>query len=140
MTDQTSYAVGAGYNVPLISLYTLTKVTVSPDTRPFFAPLGRGFYDPGSPKYRTNAMVFDSGFSAITWQFDILTFAQYWWLYNTILSGARSGPVTAYTRVGNNPFTRMNTVMILPRLTEQDASIQVIKKAKVKLARLRTAS
>lgn len=50
----------------------------------------------------------DDGYSSTSWQTGGITFAQWWYLYTTILDGHRSGPVTIKTRKWAYP---VNTTM-----------------------------
>lgn len=133
---QDLYAWAAGFNVAQNSLTTVISVVASGDTRPFPAPVARGYYDPGQRRSRTDGLDFFSGFNNLSWFWAALTWNQYAYIYNTILGGAYSGPVTIYTRLGFDAYTRMNAIAHLPKQVETDGKFFAPKKVELKMSRL----
>lgn len=137
---QDLYAWAAGYDVPFISLTKVTSVTASGDNQPFAAPTCRGYFDPGNPKKRTNSITFFSGYNLTGWYWAAMSWNQYAYIYNTILSGAYSGPITIYTRLGFDAYSRMDAVLDLPPQATVDGKFYAPRKILCPLTRLRTAA
>ena len=57
----------------------------------------------------------DDGFDAWEWTFNGLTIAEYAYFKTTFLAGARSGKVTAQTRLNEGAFVVRNATLTLPR-------------------------
>lgn len=140
MNPQTLYAWAPGYDVALGSLIRITSVTASGDQKPFPAPQCQGFFDPGDRSAITNGLDFFSGYNSTALYFAALTWNQYAYIYNTILSGAFSGPVTLFLRLGFDAYTRKNAVLHLPTQVETDAKFYSPKKVTCPVTRLRNAA
>lgn len=107
------YLIGAGYNVPLVSLTDIESIVVS--SQVFAGPKVLPLYDDGEEKMRFNRQLFDGGYPSIDWEFGILYYPQRDYLSSTYCSGGRSGLVTIYTTLGSSTFVRVNAVMWIPK-------------------------
>ena len=137
---QNLYAWAAGYDVALNSLTQVTSVIASGDTRAFPAPQCRGTFDAGVRKPRTNSVDFFQGYNSISWIWAALTWNQYAYIYNTILGGAYSGPVTLYTRLGFDAYSRIDGVFHLPEQNETDGKYFAPKKVVCPVTRIKAAA
>lgn len=66
------------------------------------------FYREGLDRVTGDGITRGDGFSSAQWISNAITYAQWWYLYTSILGGARSGPVTIKTRRWATP---VNTTM-----------------------------
>lgn len=66
------------------------------------------FYREGVDRVTGDGIIRGDGFSSTQWISNGITFAQWWYLYTSILGGARSGPVTIKARRWARP---VNTTM-----------------------------
>lgn len=114
--DDQQYAIGAGYNMPLISLVRIS-VIIPTDDIAFASPKGTPLYNPGSPYTNTNGVIATTGFRKQTWRFDFMTYEQWAYLSSTYCSGGISGPVTILTTLGSSTFYRMNAIIDIKQPT-----------------------
>lgn len=136
MNDQKLYAVGTGYNVAQNSLTRWTSIKASGDLNPFPAPQCLGFFDVGQRYVRGDALDGFNGYQTTSLFWAALTWNQYWYIYNTILSAAYSGFTTQYIRIGFDTFVRCNAVMHLPKQVETDGKFFAPKRVKCDLTKV----
>lgn len=137
---QNLYAWAAGYDVAQGSLIVVTSVTASGDNMPFYAPTCRGNFNPGVAKTRTDGLDFYGGWNLSAFEWAALSWNQYAYIYNTILAGAYSGPVTLYMRLGFDAYSRMDAVLHLPPQALTDGKFFAPKKIVCRVTRLRAAA
>ena len=74
-----------------------------------------GFYNPGEPTIRSDTVIVPQGYASFKWKSGHITLAQYYYLYNTLLSGAMSGKVTVKTRKFDlSTYLNVNATLTLP--------------------------
>lgn len=105
------YAIGVGYNVPLLSLVRVPSIAV-PGVQRLGDPKATPLWDDGEVKVRLGGMLDPRGYEAVTWEFGFMLFEQYSYLRATYCNGGLSGEVTIYTNVeGSATYERLNAIM-----------------------------
>ncbi len=89
------YQIATGYNAA--GSLTNVEALTGTDGNLFLVVSGWASFDPGSPRTGSDRLLDFLGFPTTRWLSNILYVGQYKYLYNTILSGAYSGPVTIRT-------------------------------------------
>lgn len=129
------YRIGAGNDLALGSLTNIEDITPSGDVA-FYAPEVLASYDPGIRRIRGNGSLYHAGYPNQTWTWKRMTRKQYAYLRATYCSGGYDGPVTIYTRFGDDAdtYVRCNARMIVPKenemqtyFTNYGATIQMVK-------------
>lgn len=133
------YRIAATWNVALNSLTNVESLVPS-NSRRFYAPVSEGLYDPGQYKIRGDGTIFLEGYPETVWRFDALHHLQYFYLRDTILSGAYAGKVTIYTRLATTTYSRMNAVMILPKPSELQWKPSGFPDVSIRMTRLAASS
>lgn len=130
-----SYAIGAGWNLPLGSLTNIELITPTGGT-PFYPPESYGTYDPGDDRIRGDGTLYQAGFAFCEWKWGKITRLQISHLSDTYCASGRSGKITVYTRVTSNSYSRFNAVMLLPKLPDSRHNFLVQQDYVVRLTRL----
>lgn len=108
------YLIGVGLNVALPSLTDIQSVSVGGMKIP--GPKVWLEYDPGDLKDQTNFNEYASGYPSVTWMFGFLLFAQFYYFQSTYCTvTATTGPVTIYTTLFGQSFSRMNATIHVPK-------------------------
>jgi hypothetical protein len=110
MADQ--YSIAAGWNATG-SLVLITNIVVSTK---YFSPVqGLGMYDEGEARFKLGGLIDDVGYAQFEWFSTMLPTIHYAYLYTTLLSGARSGKVTARTRLNDGSWVNRNAYLTLKK-------------------------
>lgn len=129
------YRIAANNNVALNSLVNIESITPTSDI-PFFAPSAYFHSTPGTRRARLNGQGYRAGFPAVDWVFGAMTQRQYDYLIsNFCTTGAYSGPVTIYTKVGRLSYARYNAVIDVPE-TEGSGEYYAFKAIRIRFTRL----
>lgn len=132
-----SYAIGAGYNLPLGSL-TNVELIIPTGGTPFYPPESYGTYDPGDDRIRGDGTLYQAGFAFCEWRWGgRITRLQISHLQDTYCAGGRSGKVTIYTKTDDaNTYARYNALMLLPKLPDSRHSFTIQQDYNVRMTRM----
>ena len=138
MTSDQLDAIGAGWNVPLISLTLLTSITPPGDSMPLAGPEVVPHYDPGLIKITGSGFVKTVGFQKVDWIEGILTYLGWPYLSATYCNNGLSGPVTVYTNLGSPTYVRVNAILVIDAPNSMQSG-NWYKKAPVHITRIKPA-
>jgi hypothetical protein len=127
------YKIAAGYDNEA-ELQNVEYVIPGYSDRISFYPRGRGNFDEGIMRTRSDGSVYFTGYQSFTWPLDFLSYSQWIYLQTNYCSGGTglSGKVTVSTRLPNGTYANYNAVMILPKLKEADKLYGGIKGTEIK--------
>lgn len=119
MTYYSSYLIGAGHNVALVSLVNIESIVATGDGyRKFYAPQAIPHAAMGTRRGKLNGVGYRSGFYNVDWVFSVLTRNQYDYLSSTYCNSGLEGVVTIYTTVGKQTYARYNASIDLPPMDQ----------------------
>jgi hypothetical protein len=107
------YALAPGYN-NAVGLISLTEIVNGgpPDSH----ATGLGTFRAANEFVNFDGVAEDDGYDTWEWRFVSLTTTDIEEIEDTILNGARSGPVTVETRGRHGAWVQRNAILTLPQL------------------------
>lgn len=134
------FKIAAGWNVASGSLTNIELIKPT-GSQLFYPPDVYPGYDNGEENVRGDGMVSYNGFAEVPWRFMFLLKPQWNYLYSTINGNSNTGKVTINTLTNQvNNYTRLNAIMVLPKLSTTQKNFDNVGPYTVMMTRLTTPS
>lgn len=130
------YQLAVGHN-NAAGLTNVETTIPSYQTHQTFFPRGRGMFDDGILRVRSDGLLYTAGFASFVWEVDVLEYAQWAYLQTTYTTGGNtySGQVTARTRLIGGTYANYNATMILPKPPDEDKKFVAMRNVEIRFTR-----